>query len=193
MPEHGTWARYQRGCRQACCTDAARNYQKARVIDAHRGKPRTVPSLGTRRRIEALACLGWSGYDVASRLGHGREWIRQVVLCDRIHRRTADRIAAVYEELCMTLPPTETHIQRAMVNRTKNRAARHGYAPPLAWDDPDTDDAPRGIRTTNRRDLLTEWAELEAAGESIDQAALRLGVKPGAIERAVFRAKAVAS
>ena len=139
---HGTWAGYQLGCREDCCTTAARRYQKGRVLDAHRGLPRTVPSLGTRRRVEALACLGWTSYDISSRLGHGREWLRQVLLCDVIHRRTAERIASVYDELCMTQPPVDTPMRQRMVTRTLRRAERSGFAPPLAWDDIDTDVAP---------------------------------------------------
>lgn len=138
--KHGTWAGYQIGCRLDCCTTAARNYQKGRVIDAHRGKPRTVSCIGTRRRIEALACLGWSGYDVSVRLGHGREWLRQVLMCDQIHRRTHDRIAEVYEALSMTMPTQDTAVRRQVVGRTKARARRKGWLPPLAWNNPDDPD-----------------------------------------------------
>lgn len=138
--KHGTWAGYQEGCREDCCTTAARRYQKGRVLDAQRGRPRTISSVGTRRRIEALGCLGWSGYDIARRLGHGREWLRQVYLRDRVYRSTAERIAQIYDELCMTMPPETTTTQRQMASRTRNMATRKGWVPPLAWDDDTIDD-----------------------------------------------------
>lgn len=152
---HGTWAGYQIGCRDECCTTGARNYQKARIVDAHRGRPRTISSLGTRRRIEALACLGWSGYDIAVRLGHGKEWLRQVYIRDQIHRRTAERIAATYDELCMRLPPVDTANRRRMVSRTRRRAARKGWAPPLAWDDIDHDPEPASGVTNDPINAIT--------------------------------------
>ena len=142
-PRHGSWAGYQVGCRDECCATAAWRYQKGRVLDAHRGRPRMVSALGTRRRVQALACVGWTGYDIAIRLGHGREWIRQVTMRDTIWRSTADAIANIYDDLCMVAPPVDTHSRRAIVSRTKNRAQRNGWAPPLAWDDIDADAEPR--------------------------------------------------
>ena len=63
---------------------------------------------------------------------------------------------------------------------------RKGYAPPLAWDDIDTDPAPHGL-TETPRDLLAEYDFLTRCGESHEQAIRQLGVTAGAIERATAR------
>jgi hypothetical protein len=136
-PRHGTYAGYVAGCRNDCCRTAARRYQKRRVYE---GKPRRVSSLGTRRRIEALACLGWDMYAIARHLGTGRDTVRQWTMHETVYRRTHERMVAVYDELSMRLPPQDTKDQRANVAKTRNRAARMGWYPPLSWDEGAIDD-----------------------------------------------------
>jgi hypothetical protein len=136
-PRHGTYAGYVAGCRNDCCRTAARRYQKRRVYE---GKPRRVSSLGTRRRIEALACLGWDMYAIARHLGTGRDTVRQWTMHETVYRRTHERMVAVYDELSMRLPPQDTKDQRANVAKTRNRAARMGWYPPLSWDEGEIDD-----------------------------------------------------
>jgi hypothetical protein len=135
-PRHGTYAGYVAGCRNDCCRTAARRYQKRRVYE---GKPRRVSSLGTRRRIEALACLGWDMYAIARHLGTGRDTVRQWTMHETVYRRTHERMVAVYDELSMRLPPQDTKDQRATVAKTRNRAARMGWYPPLSWDEGEID------------------------------------------------------
>ncbi len=137
-PRHGTYAGYTAGCRMDCCRDAARMYQKVRELEAHRGMRRTVSSRGARRRIQALACLGWSSYDVSAYQGKVGEWTRQVLMRDVIFRSTHEAIAEAYEALSTRKPTGNPQI----VARTKNRAARLGWVPPLAWDDIDRDPEP---------------------------------------------------
>lgn len=152
-PRHGTWAGYIAGCR-TCCGEAARRYQAGRTYDAHRGLPRTLDPHGLRRRVEALACLGWSGQDIASRLGHGHEWLRQVLRGQRVYRRTHEQIVAVYDELVTLPPPCDTATRRAMVARTKARAERLGFVPSHRWlniDDP-TEQPDPGYQPTRDRD-----------------------------------------
>lgn len=137
MPEHGTWARYQRGCHCEACTAGARNYQKRRVLDAERGQPRMVNGTPTHRKIEALGALGWTYYDIGLRAGKSREWVRQIVIRDMIRRSTATAIDELYGQMCMALPPRETRYQRHAVARQLGRARRLGWLPPLAWEDVD--------------------------------------------------------
>ena len=181
---HGTEA----GCREhyrhgekPC--DPCREAHRRRNI-MRRLYPHKCPALGSQRRVQALQAIGYSRLRVARELGYSDNGsIAYLMRADAMLTSTAERIADVYDRLCMTIP------DGAGATRARTWAQRHGYAPPLAWDNPDTDPAPRGIRTTDRRDLLTEWAELEAAGESIEQAAKRLGVTVGAIEMAQSRAR----
>lgn len=143
---HGTYAGYAAGCRQQCCRDGAARYQRGLELDHLRGKPRTVLIIGSRRRIEALQALGWSAEALSLRLGYSRAWLHATLHANRggrISRRNAEKIANLYDDLSMTLPP-ETHC----TGRQRDLARRNGYAPPLSWDDDTIDDPtakPRGI------------------------------------------------
>ena len=154
---HGTWHGYNLGCRQECCREAARLYQKRRVYDAERGLSRKVNSIGLRRRIQALNCLGWSNYAIAAQAGVGREQIRQWCLRDTVYRGSHDKVAAVYEALSMTLPPERVRFERMDVTRTRNRARRLGFVPPLAWDNiDDPTERPKLGNAPKRRDEVDE-------------------------------------
>lgn len=190
-PRHGRPSGYDAGCRESCCRRAAAEYEYRRRIDGILGRRYTVPSLGTARRIQALVALGWTFGQLSERLGRCHDYARKLAFQSDTYVRatTAQRVADLYEQLSMTLPPTTTGRERWRANYARTTAARNGWVPPLCWDDPDTDERPHGVRTDDARDLLAEWADLRAAGESIEHAAKRLGVTVGAIERAEFRAK----
>lgn len=163
---HGTWHGYNLGCRQECCREAARLYQKRRMLDAQRGISRKVDSTGLIRRVQALNSLGWSNYSIATRAGVQREQIRQWCQRKSVYRASHDTVARIYDELSMTLPPQRTRYERMDVTRTRNRARRLGFLPPLAWDDIDRDEAPRGGRYQRSRsaDEVDEAAVLRVLG-----------------------------
>lgn len=89
-----------------------------------------VPRVGAQRRIQALLAIGWthahmraeSGVLTHVLLAQAGEWVTQ---------RNHNRVRAMYERLSMTPGPSDL---------TRARAARRGYAPPLAWDDDMIDD-----------------------------------------------------
>lgn len=187
-PRHGTsrgYSAHKRARTEPCqpCRKAAADYERQRFYDAHLGRQRLVDATGSKRRIRALQAIGWPTRLICAELGYTHRDALAPLLYDAewITRSRAVKIAELYERLCMTPGPS---------NITRIRALRAGFAPPLAWDDIDRDEHPTGMRDHEaRRDLLAEWDELRDAGESIDQAAIRLGVTVGAIERAEFRAK----
>ncbi|WP_143556883.1 hypothetical protein [Serinibacter salmoneus] len=79
-----------------------------------------------------------------------------------VERRTADAIAGAFREFGLRPGPSAV---------TRRRAAEQGYVSPLAWDDIDADDAPRGTRRSAPPSSLTaglDHADLERllAGES---------------------------
>lgn len=98
---------------------------------------------GTRRRLQALAYNGWPLSELGRRLGYtGRsaqvrpgQW-----MAFGVRRRTADRVAALYDRLWDSPPPRATPYQRAAATAVRNRARARGWAPPLAWDDDTIDD-----------------------------------------------------
>lgn len=96
--------------------------------DSHRG----IDSAGTRRRVQALAWMGWPCEEVARRAGTTKPTLATLILPSRrVSFALARRVAAVYDELCMTPGPSKV---------TAGKARGLGFLPPLAWDDADLDD-----------------------------------------------------
>jgi hypothetical protein len=93
--------------------------------------PRFTNPVGTHRRLQALAAIGHSGYAIGQAAGHALEWSRNVLKSTRITTTTAAKVAAVYDDLCMTVP------QGPIADRIRREARAKGYLPPLAWDDID--------------------------------------------------------
>lgn len=95
-----------------------------------------VPIDGTARRVQALACIGWSLSAQAARLG----WTVQnfawtVNRREAVEARTAQAVAYLFEDLSMTPAPGSQS-----ATRTRNHAFRNGWFGPLAWDDDTIDD-----------------------------------------------------
>ncbi|NCT90234.1 hypothetical protein GXB85_04600 [Cellulomonas sp. APG4] len=91
-----------------------------------------VPAVGARRRIAALLALGWRHADIEQ---HMPTRHRSSVVLNQagqwITRQTHDAVTTAYDALSMRPGPSAA---------TRARAARRGYAPPLAWDDDTIDD-----------------------------------------------------
>lgn len=116
------------------CREATNRYERTRRKTQEVYDTRwLIDGTGTRRRVQALHVLGWSGAVLAARLGWTQQRISQLTSGEQTHthRETAARVARLYEELCMTFGPSTI---------TKARAARKGWMPPLAWDNIDDPD-----------------------------------------------------
>lgn len=85
---------------------------------------------GTRRRIQALARLGWSLGEQARRVGWTHQNYAALQTRTQVIARTARLVRGLYEDLSMTPAPDGPGVERA-----RREAARKGYLPPLAWDD----------------------------------------------------------
>lgn len=97
--------------------------------ESHRG----VSAIGARRRVQALARLGWPNHEIARRIGCSPRSLPTLLSRGRLSTRLSFRIAAVYSELRHTLGPSRITIAKAM---------QHGFEPPAAWiaetiDDPE--------------------------------------------------------
>lgn len=119
-------------CRCAACRGARNTYERTRR--RFQGVDVWVPAGPSARRLQALACIGWSSKRVAAHLadftGSTIALIREGDQAE-VKRSTAASIAQLYERLCMT-PNT------APGNRqTRGWARKHGWKPPLAYDDID--------------------------------------------------------
>jgi plasmid maintenance system antidote protein VapI len=144
---------------------------------------------GTRRRLRALAALGWPANHLARQLAMNPVPIRTLMRGDRqrVTAATARNVAALYDQLWDTPGPSDA---------TRARAARAGWPVPLAWDDESIDDPTARPATTaakagqRSRELWHDAEELRAQGLQLDDIADRLGVARSTLIRARERTQA---
>jgi hypothetical protein len=150
-PRHGKLAGWAAGCREDCCRNAKARYDKTGHHERSHGIRRSVDSTGFRRRVRALQAIGWSINQIAIRLGVPRGALSaKLVNGTRVYKATNERMIAVYDELSMTAGPEI---------RSVRAAAKHGWAPPLAWDEgaiDDPDAEPNRGSGIKRSDTLDE-------------------------------------
>lgn len=125
-----------------------------------------VDATGTRRRLQALATLGWSIEALAAHTGRERQALDAIVKGERTGttRQTADAVKDAYDALWNVPRTPGNRHEAAAVSRVRNAAQRAGYAPPLAWDD-DTIDNPDATPDlgTGRRHATTGHVDRMAA------------------------------
>lgn len=178
-PRHGTTAghyQHRKEGETACepCIKAKTRYEKIRTVYGNR----MVPAIGTRRRVRALKAMGHSGADIAARLGVTYQAVHKLEHseAERVWAATAENVRRVFEEMCMTLP-TGYHRKRI-----RNAAERAGYAPPLAYDNIDTDDAPRDWQRT-KDDWIAELYDLDEQHAGISTVLQRLGLSRKSLQK----------
>ncbi|GAA2608439.1 hypothetical protein GCM10010399_44090 [Dactylosporangium fulvum] len=155
---HGTVSAYERGCRCPHARDAERIYRKRRRHGL--AQPRRVPAIGTTRRLQALAALGWRWSDLAERLGVTWQAVQQHAIRGNrvVHVDIARRIDDVFRQLCATAGPSAL---------SRRRAEEKGWVPPLAWDDGDIDNP----------DARPRWSATAADHSGrVDEAAVELAL-----------------
>lgn len=99
-----------------------------------------IDATGTRRRLQALAAIGWSTPTLATELGRTPSSVKRTMTADRVLASTADLVRNLYEQLCLSLPPETTPEQAAAATTARVSAQADGWLPPLAWDDIDRDE-----------------------------------------------------
>lgn len=163
---HDTNGAYRMGCRCPGAREAHRLYRKRRREG--RAQQLVVPSIGTIRRLRALAAIGWSLEALAAELGYKHHATVGNLMSGR-HKSTcvsvARRVADAFERLSMTPGPSK---------RARLRAARMGWAPPLAWNDDAIDDPqgrPAGAATASGFDEVA--VERAVRGELPEDVKLR--------------------
>jgi hypothetical protein len=71
-----------------------------------------------------------------------------------IRATTATKIASLYDAWSMTLPPDATSNDRKAASYARTVATKHGWLPPLAWDDIDHDPEPPADDTSEHVDWV---------------------------------------
>jgi hypothetical protein len=98
-----------------------------------------VDATGSHRRLQALVAVGWSQRRLAVRLGISPANFGSMMRRPRVLASKARAIRDLYEELWDTVPECRSTQERLAVTRSRNFAAAHGWAPPMAWNDEDID------------------------------------------------------
>jgi hypothetical protein len=102
----------------------------------------TVDPLGTQRRIQALAAIGYSSHDISQASGVYPSMIQDISAGKR--KRIALKTAAAIEKVYGNLSARPIHGARA--NWMRNMAKKNKWAPPMSWDDIDNpDERPKGM------------------------------------------------
>lgn len=136
-------------CRYGIKLHAAQ-YRKKRILNGARSIQRVgntadyklvgghvfIDATGTRRRLQALAVMGWGWAELGRRLGQEGTNIGYTArIRNNVYPETAAKIKAIYDELSM-LPAPVTRANSVV----RTRARAKGWLPPLAWDDETMDD-----------------------------------------------------
>lgn len=147
---------------ESCKRAAAAAEQRYELARMH-GRSGRVLAIGTQRRLRALQAIGWTLTAIAEDIGTKRSRVEKWCSEDRtyVYTTTAARVADVYERLCMGRPTGQ------WATRTRNMAARKGYAPPLAWlniDDPSESPAMRPTAQSIARERTWDTPDHRACG-----------------------------
>lgn len=136
-PRHGEYRGYRAhrtAGQEACepCKRAAAGAEQRYALARLQGKPLRYPAAGTQRRLRALQAVGWTLSEISARLGESRSRVEKWCTEEKtfVYARTAEKVAAAYEEFCRLPDP-----DGPWAKRNRGMAARKGYAPPIAWDD----------------------------------------------------------
>lgn len=119
-----------------------------------------VGALGAIRRLRALAVMGWDTTTLAGIAGVPARDLRALRAAEyrTVRVDLADAVERLFHDLCMRQGPSKRSVTIA--------TRRHGWAPPLAWDDiDDPAERPRGVTDPAR-------GRSRGTGRSIDEIAV---------------------
>jgi transcriptional regulator with XRE-family HTH domain len=151
--EIAAWRVDEEANRDARRRNAAVAYRYRQRVYLNRGRLQ-VPAVGTTRRLQALAAVGWTQTDIAARLGVSQARVGHLMngLWPMVFPSTATAVARVFDELCMVVPTDPAPARRGEVRiheRARRQARRRGWMSALAWDEGAIDDpAARPYRPT---------------------------------------------
>ncbi len=132
---------------------------------------RSVPALGSIRRVRALVAAGHGVEQIAAECGIEQTTVSYLLggRLDTIRATTHQAVDEAFERLALVVGNSA---------RSRRRAAAARWAPPLAWDDPDDpDEQPQyGKRTPRPAAIVEDTAELVGQGWSREAIAQRLGL-----------------
>lgn len=129
-----------------------RTMSQARYSKMYRfGYRTTVPMLPYTRMVQGLHAIGYTRRDLERLTGVPRKVLQRIasgkyreasgLVQQKVHLETARKIERAYSTLSVQPCHNTTKSLRA-----RSMAIKHGWCPPLAWDDIyDPNDAPKGV------------------------------------------------
>lgn len=181
---HGTQSAYRHGCRCQHAREAHRLYQKRHREG--RNVAVLIDPIGTRRRMQALAAIGWTFTQQVRQIGWSAAPGPLVWGSSAITRGSADQIAELYERLKHTPGPSDL---------TRRRAATKGWPTPAEWDlGGDIDDVNADARPTESSTVDSVAIELALRGKRVQLTrmerhyAVHAGVAQGMTRQAIANA-----
>jgi len=153
------------------------DHSMVRDLSADRAR---VPGVGTARRLQALAAIGWPQRELAARIGWRQSNLSALIAGRPVTAETARKVAALFDELQMVPGPSEA---------ARRRAVERGWVPPLAWDEETIDDpdAQPDLGAEGRVGFVDRYLELSALGLGDVEIASRLGISRASLERQLYR------
>jgi transcriptional regulator with XRE-family HTH domain len=141
-----------------------------------------IDATGTIRRLRALVAIGYAQNDIAKRMGWSATNASKLFIGSqtRVTTATARVVAELFDALSMTPGPSD---------RARNHARKHGWAPPLAWDD-DAIDNPAATADLGTRQPISfgeRYLELRELGFNDLQILGKLKIKPESLHRQILR------
>ncbi|MFJ9420762.1 hypothetical protein [Streptomyces sp. NPDC101249] len=107
---------------------------KILAVTVDQGSPHLVDSTGTRRRLQALACIGWPMKTLAPYIGVHSATANRLALQDRVSRSSATAVAGCYARL-RDQNPEDHGVVAGVARRVRNAAALEGWRDPQWWED----------------------------------------------------------
>lgn len=129
-------------------------------------KSALIPALGAKRRIQALAAVGYTFTcqgDVLFGASRGFRYVQSVLRSEHVFALTHQNIDEAYRDWS-TVDPADAGVGAWEQSRIRRLAAARGYAPPDCWD-ADTIDDPEAIpEWTGRCGTFFGWQIHEKEG-----------------------------
>ncbi|MFJ7297579.1 hypothetical protein [Streptomyces collinus] len=104
------------------------------------GDRTVVDGTGTRRRLQALVCAGWTQSELARRLGMNRANFGRTIVSGLVEVATLKAARVLYDEL-WRVDPVAAGVPEFRAVAARRIAVSNSWAPVGAWDD-DTIDEP---------------------------------------------------
>ena len=144
---------------------------KILAVELDLGATVVVDGTGTYRRLQALVARGWSQSKLAQQLGIDPTNIGPIVYGLRPPQvATVRAVRSLYERLWDKPPPESTHRDKIAASRARRQAEKHGWVPPLAWDDDAIDDPTATAEILEDADPVVDQVLIDRAiaGEQVN-------------------------